>query len=81
MTRFVGWLFAFVLVFNLGCTSPDKQDAQVDDPFDPPSDEETMFDQLWREGYGFNNPNPERIRQGKPPLNFDGTVYEEEECD
>ncbi len=32
-------------------------------------------DRLWREGYGFNNPNPERVRNGQPPLNFDGTVY------
>ncbi len=37
------------------------------------------------EGYGFNNPNPERKKKGLPPLNFDGSnpqddwrwVYEE----
>ena len=25
---------------------------------------------LWRQGYGFNNPNPARIAQGQHPLNF-----------
>ncbi len=33
-------------------------------------------DPLWRQGYGFNNPNNERIRNGQPPLNFDGSVAE-----
>ena len=39
-------------------------------------DEEEGFDpdELWRQGYGFNNPNPERIRNGQPALNFDGSV-------
>lgn len=31
-------------------------------------------DRLWRAGYGFNNPNPERMRNGQPLLNFDGSV-------
>ena len=25
------------------------------------------MDELWRQGYGFNNPNPDRISQGLPP--------------
>ena len=29
---------------------------------------------LWHQGYGFNNPNHERIKQGLPVLNFDGSV-------
>lgn len=33
-------------------------------------------DPSWRQGYGFNNPNPDRIRNGQPVLNFDGSVYE-----
>ena len=37
--------------------------------------EDTQIDHLWRQGYGFNNPNPERIRNGKPPLNLDGSVH------
>ena len=32
------------------------------------------IDQLWREGYGFNNPNPERKRKGLPPVDFSGRV-------
>lgn len=28
---------------------------------------------LWREGYGYNNPNPARAKKGLPPLNFDGS--------
>jgi hypothetical protein len=27
---------------------------------------------LWHEGFGFNNPNPDRFSKGLPPLNFDG---------
>jgi hypothetical protein len=30
---------------------------------------------LWLEGYGFNNPNLDRIKRGEPPLNFDGTEH------
>lgn len=38
-------------------------------------EEKTGFDPdpLWRQGYGFNNPNGERLREGLPPLNFDGS--------
>jgi hypothetical protein len=32
------------------------------------------LDALWRAGYGFNNPNPERIKQGLPAVDFDGKV-------
>ncbi len=31
------------------------------------------LNQLWRGGYGFNNPNVERIQNGQEPLNFDGS--------
>ena len=40
-------------------------DDDHDDGFDP--------DPLWHQGYGYNNPNNERIRKGQPVLNFDGT--------
>lgn len=30
-------------------------------------------DSLWRQGYGFNNPNPQRHREGKSTVNFDGS--------
>ena len=37
---------------------------------------DTFIDQAWRSGGGINNPNPERMREGKQPLNFDGSVYQ-----
>ena len=35
---------------------------------------ETEMENLWKRGYGFNNPNVERIKGGQRPLNIDGTV-------
>jgi len=34
------------------------------------SEEYDRDNALWRQGYGFNNPNAARIRQGKAPLDF-----------
>ena len=45
-------------------SSLDRDDAPVSDA-----------DALWRNGYGFNNPNIERRRSGLAPLNFDGSVH------
>ena len=36
---------------------------------------DSFIEKAWRAGGGFNNPNPERIREGKSPLNLDGSVY------
>lgn len=33
-----------------------------------------FVDANWRQGYGYNNPNNERLRQGLEPLNFDGST-------
>lgn len=38
---------------------------------------EQLNDQ-WLAGYGFNNPNPERKRQGRPLVNFDGSEVKPE---
>ncbi len=38
-----------------------------------PDPEYEKLNELWREGYGFNNPNADRIQKGLPPLNFDGS--------
>jgi hypothetical protein len=38
-----------------------------------PDPQEQELNELWREGYGFNNPNAERIQKGLKPLNFDGS--------
>jgi len=37
------------------------------------SDHEEEIDELWRQGYGYNNPNVERIKNRQVPLNFDGS--------
>ena len=47
--------------------------------FDREDDDDNDFDgfetdHLWREGYGFNNPNSDRIRAGQPVQNFDGSI-------
>ena len=34
-------------------------------------------DSLWKQGYGYNNPNPERQRQGLESQNFDGSLESE----
>jgi|GEM_PF-5935957 len=39
------------------------------------------LEQLWEEGYGFNNPNYERIRKGQKPLKFGESSEEEEDDD
>ena|SRR5690349_20921674 len=33
-------------------------------------DDQPSADELWQQGYGFNNPNPERIRKGQEPEDF-----------
>ena len=37
------------------------------------TENEERVDELWRQGYGYNNPNVERIRNDQEPLNFDGS--------
>ena len=31
------------------------------------------IDRLWKQGYGYNNPNIDRIGDGRPRFNFDGS--------
>ena len=54
-------LFVAISVSLVGCASDDHHDNELD--------------QLWRQGYGFHNPNIGRMQKGQPPLSFDGTVY------
>ena len=58
--RMIRPIALLLLLFCAGCAS--KRDSEID--------------RLWRQGYGFNNPNPDRIQQGLPPVNFDGTVHD-----
>ena len=43
--------------------------------FDRDDAPDTEIDRLYRQGYGFNNPNVERIRNDLPPVNLDGSVH------
>ncbi|MFT5324384.1 MAG: hypothetical protein ACI8P0_002246 [Planctomycetaceae bacterium] len=51
----IGLVVLATLVITAGCASTPK---------------ESHLDRLWKQGYGFNNPNPERIRNGQKSLNF-----------
>jgi hypothetical protein len=60
------WLTLVLLAGLLaGCPREER------DPMDE------RLNELWKAGYGFNNPNNERRKKGLPPQNFDGT-YEDE---
>ena len=74
----------FVLLFVLGticgcCSSPGfeqyraKQTA-LREQWAISDARTASIDNLWKGGYGFNNPNVERIRQGLEPQNFDGST-------
>jgi hypothetical protein len=56
---------------SVGCTGtrPSKQ-KRVE-----PDESKAQLNRLWEQGYGFNNPNNERIKQGLPPEPF----FKEEE--
>ena len=51
------WLrgLLLILLISAGCATEDK---------------EGPLDHLWRQGYGFNNPNYERARNDLPPVDF-----------
>ncbi len=73
MRSTVCWLLAACIAFS-GCRT-----ARYEYPlFDEPDEHDEWLNELWRQGYGFNNPNAERIRNGQEPLNFDGS---EDSCD
>jgi hypothetical protein len=36
-------------------------------------EQEERTDELWRQGYGYKNPNVDRIRNGQEPLNLNGS--------
>lgn len=60
-----GILWSFMQVG--AATIEDRLDVKEDNGgFDP--------DPLWHQGYGFENPNSQRIRDGNPVKNFDGTL-------
>ena len=78
------FIFLFLLGTSMGCVS--SLERRATQTFSQYCDEQqerrrleesrntSQFDDLWKHGYGFNNPNPERVRQGLEPLNFDGST-------
>ena len=58
-------LGVYCMVTTLGCAS--SPDFSSDDESDRTSDH---LNSLWKQGYGFNNPNIDRRRKGLPPTNF-----------
>lgn len=64
--KVIGGTIAVVGAFALMRWLDDDDDEDEPMGFDP--------DPLWHAGYGFNNPNNERMRNGEPLLNFDGSV-------
>ena len=60
MNRLVILGFLLICAASLGCA--DEHDAIYDE-----------MNGLWRQGYGFNNPNVDRQRKGLSPQNFDGS--------
>lgn len=56
--RAIGVCLVLSLLMSVGCASRRDRD-------------ETAMDALWKQGYGYNNPNAERIRKGLPPVSFD----------
>ncbi len=60
MQRSLKWTsWLIVMIFAIGCASDEHQET----------------DELWRGGYGFNNPNPERQKNGLPPVDFNGREH------
>ena len=56
------WL-ATALLLALGAGCADERDAAYE-----------QNNNLWLQGYGFNNPNLNRAKYGQPSLNLDGSV-------
>ena len=81
MRNWVIFVLLFALVANCGCAGfeqyRDKQNAKrerrsiAEDSF-------AEINNLWKQGYGFNNPNVDRIKKGLAPQNFDGSLENSE---
>lgn len=76
MKLVASWLLLTTLVFNVGCAGFSEYRAEQSAYREQKSLDEKndWVDNNWRSGYGFNNPNPERVRDGLQPVNFDGSL-------
>lgn len=64
--RWITIILAFTIVSFGGCRINQPNYSLFK------SEAERSTDQLWRDGYGFNNPNSDRIKRGLDPVGFDG---------
>jgi hypothetical protein len=64
-------LFAVLLACSMSCQGGTRLRKQKKEP----DESKQQLNRLWEQGYGFNNPNNERIKQGLPPEPF----FKEEE--
>ena len=75
MRNWVIFVLLFASIPNCGCagfqqyrekqTALREQRSIAEDSF-------AEINNLWKRGYGFNNPNVDRIKKGLAPENFDG---------
>ena len=61
--RWPSVFLGLALISGAGCRTPRTSEERAMDD---------QFNQHWRDGGGFNNPNVERKKQGLPAQNFDG---------
>lgn len=54
--KLLGLLGMLLVLSALGCAS-DRNEHPMDN--------------LWKQGYGYNNPNVDRLRNGQKPIGFD----------
>ena len=54
--RTIGLLIVVLVALTSGCVSNSDSDSELES--------------LWEQGYGFNNPNAERLKKGLPPEEF-----------
>jgi hypothetical protein len=70
-------LWICCLASTLGCAGfSDFRNDQVDRR-KARNQQTSRVDSMWKQGYGFNNPNNDRPRQGLNPVNFDGKTDRE----
>ena len=73
MSRWVILLLLLVFASSFGCAGFSEYRRQKVERRRAQNQMRDSTNALWKEGYGFNNPNNDRRREGLPPVNFNGT--------
>lgn len=66
------------ILFNCGCAGFWQHRESQIARRDHRTSTSGPLDAVWKAGYGFNNPNPDRVRQGLEPVGFDGRTDDDE---